>query len=148
MPHFSPIGKWPAEPPTPFDSESLPFETPQALATRCPRRLTLHHHAQDSVDARLVALAIMVSCFFARGQAIVAFLKKVLSSCGMAEWSILLENENVRVLDVPRPGKYGNAHGAIRLPPTLRAKSARRMGHPLCGSDGAGDEEENMMVCP
>ena len=26
---------------------------------------------------------------------------------------ILLENENVRVLDVPRPGKYGKAHGAI-----------------------------------
>jgi hypothetical protein len=25
---------------------------------RCPRRLTLHHHAQDSVDARLVALAM------------------------------------------------------------------------------------------
>jgi hypothetical protein len=26
---------------------------------------------------------------------------------------ILLENENVRVFDVPRPGKYGKAHGAI-----------------------------------
>jgi hypothetical protein len=26
---------------------------------------------------------------------------------------ILLENENVRVLDVPRPGKYGKVHGAI-----------------------------------
>jgi|ERR1700674_354203 len=25
---------------------------------RCPRRLTLHHHAQYSVDARLVALAM------------------------------------------------------------------------------------------
>ena len=25
---------------------------------RCPRRLTLHHHAQRSVDARLVALAL------------------------------------------------------------------------------------------
>ncbi|SRR6266404_6546461 len=25
---------------------------------RCPRRLTLHHHAQDSIDARLVALAM------------------------------------------------------------------------------------------
>jgi hypothetical protein len=25
---------------------------------RWPRRLTLHHHAQDAVDARLVALAM------------------------------------------------------------------------------------------
>jgi len=25
---------------------------------RCPRRLTLHHHAQNPVDARLVALAM------------------------------------------------------------------------------------------
>src|ERR1700686_956536 len=25
---------------------------------RCPRRLTLHHHAQNAVDARLVALAM------------------------------------------------------------------------------------------
>jgi hypothetical protein len=24
----------------------------------CPRRLTLHHHAQNAVDARLVALAM------------------------------------------------------------------------------------------
>ena len=25
---------------------------------RCPRRLTLHHHAEDTVDVRLVALAM------------------------------------------------------------------------------------------
>jgi hypothetical protein len=55
---------------------------------RCPRRLTLHHHAQRSVDARLVALALTLEpiehvliqtngqLLFAGGQASVAFLKK------------------------------------------------------------------------
>jgi hypothetical protein len=30
----------------------------KVLPMRCPRRLTLHHHAENAVDARLIALAV------------------------------------------------------------------------------------------
>ncbi len=60
-------------------------------------RLTLHHHAQNAVDARLVALAVTLQpiehvrietnrqLLFSGGQAVIAFLRNVLSSAGMSE---------------------------------------------------------------
>ena len=64
---------------------------------RRPWRLTLHYYAQNAVDARLVAFTMTLKpsehvliqanrqLLFRGGQAIVAFLKKVLSSRGMSE---------------------------------------------------------------
>src|SRR5260370_12564556 len=68
---------------------------------RCPRRLTLHHHAKDSVDARLVALAITLEpiehvLIQRNGQLL---FRRRSSHGGLLEKG-LVEPRNVRIVNV------------------------------------------------
>jgi hypothetical protein len=89
----------------------------------CPRRLTLHHHAQNAVDARLVALSVALEPIehiliepnrqlLFRGQGIVAFLRKVLSSGGMSSKRRIQARQ--RTEPEPRTGPSGGL-GLVKL---------------------------------
>ena len=68
---------------------------------RCPRRLTLHYHAQDSVDARLVALAMTLEpiehvLIQTNGQLL---FRRWPSHCRLFE-KCLVEPRNVRIVNI------------------------------------------------
>ena len=68
---------------------------------RCPRRLTLHHHAQNAVDAGLVALAVTLQPIEHVGiesNRQLLFLRRpsrrrLLEKC-------LVERRNIRIVDI------------------------------------------------
>ena len=67
---------------------------------RCPGRLTLHHHTQDAVDARLVTPAVGLEPIEhvgvkADGELL---LRRGLCHCGLFK-KLIAERRNVRIVD-------------------------------------------------
>src|ERR1700674_1440661 len=94
---------------------------------RCPRRLTLHHHAQYSVDARLVALAMTLEpieyvLIQTNGQLL---FRRRPGQCRLFEKG-LVEPRNVRIVNIRHPS-YGQSRLARRRPDSRRDGGATKM---------------------